>query len=175
MLAIVVAPYLKTKTPPTSDMLKFVVESCATVPFAFPVPPFAAAKIPEKLMLGVVPPEEANGEDAVTLVIVPPEPVAEIVWLGQVPEIDTPEPATNAGVAVAVPPLAIGRIPVTPVVNGSPVAFVKVPDAGVPRAGVTSVGELDNTTFPEPVEVVTPVPPEATGNVPVVKADVLVA
>lgn len=39
--------------------------------------------------------------------------------------------------------------------NGSPVAFVSVPDAGVPRVGVTSVGEVANTSAPEPVSLVT--------------------
>jgi hypothetical protein len=57
--------------------------------------------------------------------------------------------------------------PLTPVEIGNPVAFVKVPEAGVPNAGVTSVGEFDNTTMPVPVEVVTPVPPFVTGKVPV--------
>ena len=38
------------------------------------------------------------------------------------------------------PPLAIGRVPVTPVVSGSPVQLVSVPLVGVPRTGVTSVG-----------------------------------
>ena len=33
-----------------------------------------------------------------------------------------------------------------------------------------NVGEADNTTLPEPVEPVTPVPPLATDNVPVVPA-----
>jgi hypothetical protein len=37
------------------------------------------------------------------------------------------------------------------------------------------VGEADRTTLPVPVLVVTPVPPEATGSVPVVSADVDVA
>jgi hypothetical protein len=60
--------------------------------------------------------------------------------------------------------------PLTPVEIGNPVAFVKVPEAGVPNAGVTSVGEFDNTTLPVPVEVVTPVPPLATGRVPVMSA-----
>jgi hypothetical protein len=32
-----------------------------------------------------------------------------------------------------------GRLPVTPVVRGKPVAFVSTPDAGVPRAGATNV------------------------------------
>jgi hypothetical protein len=63
-------------------------------------------------------------------------------------------------VAVAVefvPPLAIGSVPVTPVVRGKPVAFVSVTDVGVPRTGVTSVGLVENTKF---VDVV-PVAPEA--------------
>lgn len=38
---------------------------------------------------------------------------------------------------------------------------------GVPRFGVTNVGLVSSTTLPEPVDVVTPVPPLATGNVPV--------
>jgi hypothetical protein len=42
-----------------------------------------------------------------------------------------------------------------------------LPDVGVPRIGVTRVGEVLNTLFPEPVDVVTPVPPLVTGNVPV--------
>ena len=41
--------------------------------------------------------------------------------------------------------------------------------------GVTKVGEVDRTTATVPVLAVTPVPPEATGSVPVVKADVLEA
>jgi hypothetical protein len=48
-----------------------------------------------------------------------------------------------------------------------PVRFVTTPLEGVPKAGVTSVGLLDSTTDPEPVEVVTPVPPLATGRTPV--------
>ena len=39
-----------------------------------------------------------------------------------------------------VPPLAIGKIPVTPAVNGNPVALVNTPDAGVPKAGVVKIG-----------------------------------
>ena len=46
--------------------------------------------------------------------------------------------------------------------------LAKLPDAGVPKAGDTKVGLLDSTTLPEPVDVVTPVPPLATGKVPVV-------
>ena len=60
--------------------------------------------------------------------------------------------------------------PETPVDIGRPVALVKVPEDGVPKAGVTRVGLFDKTTEPVPVEVVTPVPPLATGRVPVMSA-----
>jgi len=73
-------------------------------------------------------------------------------------------PATIAGVVVPVPPLATGKVPVTPVVKGKPVAFVSVPEVGVPRIGVTKVGLVESTLFPEPVLVVTPVPPLSTGS-----------
>ena len=71
-----------------------------------------------------------------TLVTVPEPlpPVAAIVWLGHVPVMVTLVPATRAGVAVPVPPLATGSKPVTPVVNGKPVALVNVPLDGVPKA-----------------------------------------
>ena len=47
-----------------------------------------------------------------------------------------------------------------------PVIFVPINVLGVPRLGVTSVGELLNTTATVPVEDVTPVPPLATASVP---------
>jgi len=58
-------------------------------------------------------------------------------------------------------------LPVTPVVKGRPVQLAKFPEVGVPNSGVTSVGLVDRTLLPEPVEVVTPVPPLATAKVPV--------
>ena len=56
-----------------------------------------------------------------------------------------------------VPPLATGNTPVTPVVSGRPVALVKTPEAGVPKAGVTRVGEVAKTKAPLPVSVETEV------------------
>lgn len=103
-------------------------------------------------------------------------------------------------VACPVPPLATGKIPVTPVVSGSPVPLVSTTALGVPSAGVVSVGEVPKTKAPDPVSLVTavaklalvgvpknvaipdpneviPVPPFATGSVPVtpVVKDKLVA
>jgi hypothetical protein len=43
---------------------------------------------------------------------------------------------------IPVPPLATGRVPVTPVVIGSPVALVNVPDAGVPKTGAVNTGAV---------------------------------
>ena len=61
-----------------------------------------------------------------------------------------------------VPPLANGSVPETPAVRDTPVQFDRLPEVGVPRSGVTSVGLVDRTVLPDPVEVVTPVPPLAT-------------
>ncbi len=58
-----------------------------------------------------------------------------------------PLPISNApldGVVVKpVPPLATGKVPVTPVLKGNPVALVKVPEAGVPKTGAVMVGEVN--------------------------------
>jgi hypothetical protein len=54
---------------------------------------------------------------------------------------------------IPVPPLATGKVPVTPVVRGRPVKLVATPDDGVPKAGVTKVGLVANTFEPEPVLV----------------------
>jgi len=53
-----------------------------------------------------------------------------------------------------VPPFAIGKTPVTPVVKGNPVRLVATPLDGVPIAGVTSVGDVALTGAPDPVAVV---------------------
>jgi len=71
-----------------------------------------------------------------------------------------------ARVVAPVPPLAIGSVPVTPVVRGKPVRLVATPLVGVPSKGVTRVGEVALTVAPVPVLVVTPVPPLATASVP---------
>ena len=71
-----------------------------------------------------------------------------------------------AYVASPVPPLADESVPVTPVVRGKPVPLVNVTEAGVPKTGATRVGPDERTLLPEPVLVVTPVPPLATASVP---------
>jgi hypothetical protein len=91
---------------------------------------------------------------------------AKLAELGVPKKVATPAPKD----VIPVPPLATGKVPVTPVVKGRPVRLVATPEAGVPNAGVTKVGLFDRTTEPVPVELVTPVPPFATGRVPVMSA-----
>lgn len=68
---------------------------------------------------------------------------------------------------LAVPPFAAGRIPLTPAVKDTLVQLLRLPLVGVPKTGATKVGVVERTTDPDPVEDVTPVPPFATGRVPV--------
>ena len=56
-----------------------------------------------------------------------------------------------------VPPLATGRVPVTPVVSGNPVALVSVPEAGVPKAPPFNTGAPAEPTLTAKA-VATPVP-----------------
>lgn len=66
---------------------------------------------------------------------------------------------SNLGVLAAVPVVfwfSVGNV-----------QLAKLPEVGVPKIGVTKVGVLERTTLPVPVEAVTPVPPLATGSVPV--------
>jgi hypothetical protein len=90
-------------------------------------------------------------------------PKIGVTKVGEVASALAPLPVE---VVTPVPPFATSRVPVTPVVKGRPVQFVSVPEVGVPRIGVTKVGEVASALAPLPVEVVTPVPPFATGRVP---------
>jgi hypothetical protein len=143
---------LATGSVPVTLVVKF-----ANVVEVVPVPPFAIGKVPVTPVVSGSP---------VQLVKVPEEgvPRTGVVRVGLVDKTTLPVPVE---VVTPVPPLATGKVPVTPVVKGNPVQLVKVPEEGVPKTGVTSVGLVDNTVLPDPVEVVTPVPPLATGRVPV--------
>ena len=122
-----------------------------------PVPPLAIGKVP-------VTPVVSGKPVALVNVAAEGVPRLGVVKVGLLERTTEPVPVE---VVTPVPPLATGRVPVTPLVKGKPVALVKVADVGVPSTGVTKVGDVDNTTDPVPVEVVVPVPPLATGKVPV--------
>ena len=101
IVAIVVAPYLKTKTPPTSDMVKFVVcnkGADTAIPLMLPVPPLAIGNAPLNVMFGVAPPDEAKGAEAVTEVTEPvPEPAPIAVRKSAAFKADTVLSALNCG------------------------------------------------------------------------------
>ncbi len=84
----------------------------------------ASAMVREVVTVGVVMLGEV--EKTRLVVVVPVVPAAEnpVMLLKQV----------MVAVEQLVPPFATGRTPVTPVVSGSPVALVRVPEDGVPKA-----------------------------------------
>ena len=99
------------------------------------------------------PPEAAILIPPALLVIVMFVPAVNVVRVKPVPLPMSKAPL--AGVVVSpVPPFAIGRVPVTPVLSGKPVALVNVALVGVPRIGVTKVGLVANTAEPVPVSSV---------------------
>jgi hypothetical protein len=69
-----------------------------------------------------------------------------------------PSPAQNVDPDADVPELRLltDRLPVTPPARGSPVAFVKVRDEGVPRAGVPAVQVIAGVVVAVATEHVTP-------------------
>ena len=74
--------------------------------------------------------------------------------------------STKFLIADPVPPLATGKIPVTPVVKGNPVALLNTKALGVPKAGATKVGEVARTTSPEPVVAISSITPAPVDTLP---------
>ena len=110
----------------------------------------------------VKPPVAAMVMLPVPFVMLIPEPAVKVALVKVLPVVLPINNCPLVYVVWPVPPLATGKVPVTPVVSGSPVALVSVAAEGVPRFGVVNAGEVDKTTLPVPVLVVTPVPPFAT-------------
>jgi len=87
-------------------------------------------------------------------------PRAGVTKVGLVANTRAPDPVSSVMADARLAELGVARkvaMPVprpdTPVEIGKPVAFVKVPEEGVPSAGVTSVGEVARTLLPVPVLV----------------------
>lgn len=77
-----------------------------------------------------------------------------LAMVGEVARTLPPDPVTATPRDVETPVPS----PVSPA-TGRPVPFVSTTADGVPRAGLTSVGEFDRTTDPVPVVLELPVPP----------------
>ena len=97
----------------------------------------------------------------VAVATVPAKPLAETTeTLVTVPApagaAQEPSPRQNVEALADVPlfKLPTGKLPVTPVVKGKPVADVKTKVEGVPKLGVTKVGEVAKTAEPLPVSSV---------------------
>ena len=146
------------------------------------VKPYAPVGIFEKVMLVIaafkltantLPKAQfkANTPDAIVgAVLTSFNPViVGVVIAGLVPSKTAPVPLLEV---TPVPPDATARVadkdaadPEVFWFKVGKVQLVKVPEVGVPRIGVISVGLVERTLAPEPVEVVTPVPPDATARV----------
>ena len=125
---------------PESPIVSALTE--VTVPFVFEVPaPIAvlnslapkAETVLSALNLGKV-----TALGLLSVKIFPPTVVAPRFVLASV------------ALLALVPPLTIGNTPVTPEVKGRPVPFVSTIELGVPKSGVTKVGEMALTTSPVP-------------------------
>lgn len=99
----------------------------------------------------------------VQLVNVPAEgvPIFGVVREGEFPNTSAPLPVSSVTAAARFAELGVARkvatfapSPLMPVLTGNPVQLVSVPELGVPRAGVTKVGEVAKTTEPVPVSSV---------------------
>ena len=114
------------------------------------------------------------GEVANTLAPVPVSSVSAVASWAEVNEpseaalpTEVTAPVKLAFVVTVVAVVAVVAVAAFPPILSPaavPVMFVPTSAEGVPRAGVTSVGDVLRTLFPDPVLVVTPVPPEATGS-----------
>jgi len=96
-----------------------------------------------------------------------------VTRLGDVANTAAPVPVSSVNAAARFALVGVPRKVATPVPNpeipvetGSPVIFVATPLAGVPSAGVTSVGDVANTAAPVPVSSVNAVARFALVGVP---------
>lgn len=99
--------------------------------------------------------------DVNVMLVADAAPSTGVVKVGLVAKVRLPVPVF---VVIAVSKFALDGVaknvaipvpkPLTPVLIGKPVQFVSVPEVGVPKRGVTKVGEVANTNEPLPVSSV---------------------
>jgi hypothetical protein len=141
-----------------SAVLKFAeVKEPKTV--ALPVEVIAPVKLALVVTLPAVKPA------AVPVMFVPTNadgvPSAGVMSVGEVAKTRAPEPVSSVTAAMRLADDGVPKNvatfaarPETPVEIGSPVALVRVMLVGVPRIGVTKVGEVAKTATPLPVSSV---------------------
>jgi len=123
-------------------------------------------KAPEVIKLdpsAIVSVELVVGAVIVTLLIVVAvaTPSIGVTRVGEVAKTKAPEPVSLVMAAAKLALVGVAKkvatpvpSPDTPVDIGRPVQLVSVPELGVPRIGVTKVGDVANTNAPEPVSSV---------------------
>jgi len=89
-------------------------------------------------------------------------PRAGVTNVGDVPNTNAPVPVSSVTVAMRFALVGVAKNvaipvprPLTPEEIGKPVALVSTAADGVPNAGVINVGDVLNTSNPEPVSLVT--------------------
>ena len=107
------------------------------------MPPLAETSVPANVIAPAVP-------ELGVKPVVPALKVETPVPAG-VPHVPSPRQKVDDVAEVPLFKFVTGRLPVTPVVSGNPVAFVSVTLVGVPSKGVTNVGDVDSTTDPVPI------------------------
>ena len=126
---------------------------------AFALVTMLVANVVNLPVFAVVTPIGTPSIDAVPLPV-----ITGFEIVGAVPNTKAPVPVSSVTAASKLADDGVAKnvatfvpSPLTPVLIGSPVQLVKVPDAGVPNVGVTKVGLVANTKAPDPVSSVTAV------------------
>lgn len=116
--------------------------------------------LPAAALLFVVVPIIPDVEVKLILVALA-DPKTGVINVGLLAKTKAPVPVSSVTVAaklllvgVAKNVAILAARPVIPVLTGNPVQLVKIPDCGVPKAGVTKVGFVANTNCPVPVSSV---------------------
>ena len=120
----------------------------------------SAAEVAPNVMLEFTRPELGNPVAFVNVIALG-VPKLGVTKVGLVANTREPDPVSSVTAEAKLALVGVAKNVATPVPRplipvdiGNPVALVNVTDVGVPSAGVTSVGDVDNTTLPVPVVAV---------------------
>lgn len=90
-------------------------------------------------------------------------PNVGVINVGDVPNTNAPVPVSPVTAAAKLALVGVARNvatlvpkPLMPDATGNPVQFVRVPDVGVPSAGVTKDGDVEPVKLPDPVLLLKP-------------------
>src|SRR6185437_9305028 len=128
-------------------MLPDVAFASATEPTLVPATPSVTLLVPSVVMPGTTCTPVVPVPSTMALLVRFPELVTVPPPAGDAHE-PSPRQKVDELAPVPDPRFVTGRLPVTPVDSGRPVRLVAMPEAGVPSAGVTNVGDVAKTSAP---------------------------